>query len=54
MKRYEDTGNLAQHIEQIRKTLYKTGLLKGINHEETMKVSKELDELISAYQTNRN
>jgi hypothetical protein len=47
-KQYE----LLNQITNLRKRMIKTGLKKGLENNETIKLSKELDQLIFKYQLN--
>jgi hypothetical protein len=41
---------LVQQIEVLRYELIQVGLMKGLNHESTLKISKQLDSYIAKYQ----
>jgi hypothetical protein len=43
-------NELLNQINKLRKRMIKTGLNKGVENNETIRLSKELDQLIFTYQ----
>ncbi|KKB37333.1 aspartyl-phosphate phosphatase Spo0E family protein [Bacillus thermotolerans] len=46
----EAVEELVKSINDVRRTMIVTGLRKGLNNDETLRYSKELDKLIHKYQ----
>lgn len=46
----KDVVHLIKRIEEKRQHLYQTVLIKGLSAHETIKVSRQLDSLLSDYQ----
>ncbi|WP_232713403.1 aspartyl-phosphate phosphatase Spo0E family protein [Bacillus xiapuensis] len=51
MGKMESYNELTDEIVFKRNQMIETGLLKGLSHQETVKQSQELDELINRYQS---